>query len=177
MYSYVYKHLHIKPESTSLTHLSPMPETPPLGIHSFGFRDCFLLKWKYPWEGWTQCYQLSYQILSNWLAQVKLRNFFKRLRKCNYYSPGKKKAQNTLYQGVFYVTGTNKRHIDWQGHVPVNLPFLTSSTAVVTFAHYFTWFPKWFEVVRNNTLKTGWFLREQSCPTKYNEHCKCKPHI
>lgn len=101
------------PEST-FTHLSLKPQTPPLGIHSTGFKDCSLLKWKQPRDRWTQLSVIcsEWRVLSNPFRCVGSR--LRTGRAVGYYSPGVKKAENTLPRAIFVVcvNGRNKKQAD-----------------------------------------------------------------
>lgn len=148
-----------------------MPETPPLGIHSFGFSDHSLLKWKYPLRGVNTMliiYNVVWTVLSDpfqFVSSSKGEKFSRDEESHeNTTHLGRKKLKTYFTKG-FCMWHIQTRHIDWQGHVLVNLPFLTSSTAVTFFAHYFTCFPKGFEVVYSKIHKAGWFI-ERSCPTE-----------
>lgn len=152
-----------------------MPETPPLGIHSFGFRDCSLLKWKYPLRGVNTVLPVIYNVV--WIVLLdpfqfqwtQTEKFSRDWREpWEYYSPGKKRAEHTLHQGVLNVTHTNKRQIDQQVHVPVSLPFLIASTAIITFAVTILHLLSrriWGSLQQQYMHKTGWFT-EQSCSTE-----------
>lgn len=113
MQSYVCKQPHKSRIYLTLTHLSLTTKTPPSGIHSFGFRNCSLLKWKYPSErGEHKCYQLftmftmwcelSYWIVSNLLAQVKLRTVSRGWAEPgDHCSPGQKSWKTDFYGGFY----------------------------------------------------------------------------